>query len=215
MSSEDQKSTAKKLLNLIAAVTAFLVFYFVVQYAKQDWQTKSAVEKAEVTLEKLKEDAIKKRPDIHPVEAFREEAIEKVSSNLASKTGDAKLNAAADTYWGFYFINTRSRSDFCNSHGVDISNFSKVFAEMHKNETLKAKLIYSKLSKISEEQLYEKLKPLFLKTVTEDMQAIATQQKISLSQACQVFDEYAKEVVPEMLLSKTQPALSNALMAAK
>lgn len=215
MSNEDPKSKNKKLFQLIVAIAAFFVFFFGVQYTKQYWHTDNALERAEVTMEKIKEDAVKKRPDVHPVEAFRDEAIEKSAESLANKTGDRKLNAAADMYWGFYFVNTRSRSEFCKGHGVDISNFSKVFSDMHQNETLKARLIYAKFSKISEEQLYQKMQSLLFKTVTEDMQAISSQYKISFPQACQVLDEHAKEIVADMLISKTQPAVSNVLMTAK
>ncbi|MGH8556766.1 MAG: hypothetical protein ACRESZ_04755 [Methylococcales bacterium] len=134
---------------------------------------------------------------------------------MSAETNDQKrANTAADMFWGFYFVNVRERSEFCEEQATNIQTFVKAFEKIHVNEFSKAKSIYAR-SSADENKVYTLLKPQLRKIILQDMNDIAATNKITLKQACELIAENADVLVKEMHLSKAQPAVYYALSSAK
>jgi len=177
-----------------------------------DFGQSAARDNAQV--QKQMADAARARPDLPAAEAMRQDALARSEQRLAAESDLAKRGrVAADTFWGFYFVNTRMRREFCSEQGVDVTAFVSAFERAHMNELAKARSLYAR-SGMDETLLYEGLRPTARKVIEQDMHDIAAAQGLSLSQACEALASAAEELVPEMHLSKMQPAIFKALVAA-
>ncbi|MFC3270277.1 hypothetical protein ACFOED_14965 [Vulcaniibacterium thermophilum] len=59
----------------------------------------------------------KRHPNLAKSEALQAVAAERASAQLAQQTGDKRALTAASLFYGFYFVNTRARPEYCRSHG--------------------------------------------------------------------------------------------------
>lgn len=154
--------------------------------------------------------------DKHP-EQMRSEAManeanrmlnEKLSGNASQQQ---KLANAAGAFMGFYLINTRSRVDFCNDQGVNISSFANAITSAHTRELAKAREIMTNVAKVDDDQIYAKMGSQLRPMVLQDMQDLATAQKLNLKQACQLFADNGPAIAAEMNIRKTQPLVASML----
>jgi len=202
---------AKKAMS----VAAFIVAFVAVKYGMEAYREHEAIAKVEKSLDQLKADATQKHPDVPISIAMQQEATEKATKTITSETDELRrANTAADMFWGFYFVNVRERPEFCREQGVDIQPFVKAFERVHVNEVAKARSIYAGVS-ADENKTYMLIKPQLRKLIVQDMNDIATSNKISVKEGCQLISENADTLIKEMHLSKMQPAVFQALSSAK
>ena len=197
------------------AVAAFIIAFIAVKYGMQAYREHQSVAKVEQSLNQLQSDATQKHPDVPVSVAVQQEATEQASKKIAAETNDQKrANTAADMFWGFYFVNVRERPEFCGEQGTNIQSFVKAFERIHAKEYSKAKSIYAQ-SSADENKVYSLLKPQLRKMILQDMNDIASTNKVTLKQACELIAENSDALVKEMHLSKVQPAVYQALSSAK
>lgn len=181
----------------------------------QEFSNSQAVRKSENASEQLQADAKQKHPDMPLSEAIQQERIERSTEKLASETDEVKRKTlAADMFLGFFFVNARTRPEFCSEQGVNIQPFVNAFEDAHANEIAKARSIKARAS-VDEKKLYTLIQPQLRKTIVQNMNDIATSEKISLKEVCQRFSENADAIVQEMQLAKVHPVLFKALTSAK
>jgi len=196
-------------------VFAFLVAFFGVKAAKQYWWDSRAIESglasASKELDQMREQAVKGNPGVPVSEAFRQEAVKQSTAKLASQSGDKKQDTAADMYFGFLFVNTKARPEFCREYGVEIPAWTHAFEQLHTKETAQARAIYAKAS-VDENSLVPLLLEQWRKVISDDMTGIANTNNISIKEACQLFAERGSEFAMKMHISTVQPAVYKALM---
>ena len=164
-------------------------------------------------MDKLRAEARINNPDEPEVLAVQKAAIKKAEENINSKgSHKKKIQTAAGTFMGFYLVNYRQRTAFCNKKGVDISSFTNAFKDSHINEysTAVNALSYNP-SEVDE--LYSMLKPQLEIVIVQDMEHLAKESGVSLSEACQLISDNAAIIVPQMHISIMQPIVHKTLMS--
>ena len=197
------------------SVAVFVVAFLGVKYGVQSYRNYQAGANTEKFMNQLQTDAVQKHPDVSASEALAQEVTALAAQKLASE-GDAakRASTAADMFWGFYFINVRARPEFCREQGIDIGRFVEAFETGHVNELAKARSIYAR-SSVDENTIYAGIKPHLRKSIVQDMNDIAAANKVTVREACQLVADNADTLAAEMHLSKAQPAIFQALSAAR
>lgn len=212
---DDGNVWAKRLLYVVSFVVAF----FVVKALTQSWFEKRSVQKVAAVSEKamadLREEAVRKNPDLSVSEALKQEAGKQMTATIEAQSGDRakQANTAADQFWGFLLVNTRSRVDFCKELGVDISPFREAFESVHREEIARATAIYAQRG-ADKEKLYQILKAQLRKSTEQDMRDFAKGANTDLPGACRVVAQNGPDLANEIRFSKNLPAVHKALMAA-
>jgi hypothetical protein len=165
--------------------------------------------------DQMRTDAVQKHPDLPVTVAMQQEAGQRFEEKMAAAaSGQKRANLAADSFWGFYFINARSRLDFCREQGVDIQSFVDAFERGHTTQVATARAIYAR-SQTDENWLYSQIKDQVRKVIIQDMNDMATSNGISAKEACQLIADNAEDFAREMHVSKRVPALFQALSSVK
>lgn len=200
------KSIWQKTLWLIA----FSLAFFVVKYAKEGYMA-HAIEDANVKLESVKQEAVAKRPDLAPSVAFAEAAKHNSEASLTAAGGsDKKISMAADQFVGFYYVNVKTRYEYCNKLGVDITPFVTAFKAVNAEEyriTIEEEI----RQKVNIEWSISKLEPSWQSIINQAMQDASKQYKVSTKEVCEIFANNSSEIAAEMTLQKVNPALYAAL----
>lgn len=190
----------KKLLSIAVCLVVFVG----VQYGIEYYREQNVIANVDHAFEKLKSDAAIKHPNSDLSTAIKQEAISQSEIKLKSETSkQRKLENAAGMFMGFFFVNTKTRPQFCNNQGVNIQPFVTFFEKKHVNELIQAKSILSGAG-ITQEKLYSMLEPQLGKVIAQDMNDVALQDKISMKDACTLLANNAEAIVEEMQISKTQ-----------
>lgn len=104
---------------------------------------------------------------------MREISVKQLDKTLQSAgTQLEKSNDAADMFFGYYWLNTRSRAAYCQEQGIDISVFTTSFADAHSSEHMRASEIY-KNAGVDEETIWSPIKQTSYKMAADIMQDIA------------------------------------------
>jgi hypothetical protein len=148
---------------------------------------------AELTkqLDDLRERAEREHPDMSKTDAFKQLASEHTAKKLASQTADQQANTAADIFWGFYYMNTKVRTQYCAQRGIDLSPFVAAFTKEHSDAFAKASAVYA-LAGLSTEKYLPIIMEASAKGVEQDMKDVTTGAQVPLDQACSLFNENAK-----------------------
>ena len=197
----------------IISIISFAAAFFAVQYGMDYYREYSAVNKANAEIEAIREEVRKNNPDEPEVLAVQEAAIKKAEENINSKgTAKEKLQTAAGTFLGFYLVNFKQRAEYCQSQGVDISPFTNAFKESHHNEySIAVKAISAAPSDV--EKFYTLLKPQLETVIEQDMEYIASENGVSLPEACKLISDNAAILVPDMHISVMLPAVHSVLVS--
>jgi hypothetical protein len=208
--------SSKKMNNTKYIIIGLLVFIAVsiaTVFGLKVYRERHFVTTIDTTIDQLKTEAQKTHPKDSAAEGMQKAATDLIEKNLAKQPDDQKKAlVAANTFWGFYYVNVRERKNFCNEQGVDIAPFVVAFTEGHKNELRKFRTI-TKLSDEGNETRYKLVQPAMRGVIAQDMADIATQEKVSLKAACQIFVDSGTEMAAAMNLTKLQPAVAAALAA--
>jgi hypothetical protein len=201
------KNIGKGAVSVIAFVLAFLAVRTFIQQSNEEKVVKAAAEK----LETMKAQAQREKPDVPVAITMQENASKEATSKINAESGIEKTNTAADMYFGFLYVNTSTRPAFCKTQGVEIPAWITAFEKIHSAETARATQNFANRG-IDSKSFYAKLNDSFMKFIVLDMNGIATQYKLSLPDACKLFQDHANELASAIELSKAQPAVYKALM---
>ncbi|WP_339670454.1 hypothetical protein [Dasania marina] len=198
--------------NIISALS-FAAAFFAVQYGMDYYKEYSAVNRASAEIEFIREYVRKNNPDEPEVLAVQQAAIKKSEENINSKaTQKEKVQTAAGTFLGFYLVNYRQRTEYCQNQGVDITSFTSAFKDSHKNEyAIAVKAVSASPSDV--DKLFNMLKPQLVTVIEQDMEFIASENRVSLPEACKLISDNASILIPEMHISVMQPLVHSVLMS--
>lgn len=177
---------------------------------------KEAAANREPTAEELGEEfdemqarAEQAHPDMAKTDALKQLATDESAKTFATLTGTQQAQTAAGMFWGFYWVNTKARVDYCDQRGVDISPFTVEFERSHAAELSRASAIYSAAGENPLEHL-PKVLPQLAKAVEQDMIDVTAGAQVPLDQACELFNENAEELVERIQMP---PHVKRALLA--
>jgi hypothetical protein len=157
----------------------------------------------------------RERPEDRPSAVAQQEATDNMAKKLAAQSGPERAGTAADNFWGFYLLNTRSRLDYCAAKGVDIGPFVRAFADFHAQEVAIATDIYrASPQRPPVDRIYDMIKPDLEATVAQDQTDMAAGLHVSQKEACEFLLKNADAMLAEVNLKKMQPAVYSALHAA-
>lgn len=198
----------KKIIAAVMLIAAFMAVKNIMEMNREH----EAIEKAKASLSELKDNAVKKRPDVSVSEAVRLEAVEQASAKISGEPDKNKrLISAVGNFMGFYLVNTRERLNYCHENGVDISSFVHEFERVNESEYEKAKGILAG-TPYSEERLYVELQSQFRGLIAQDMKDMASAQGGSVEGACKFLEDNGREFAEKMHILKIQPVVYQTLM---
>jgi hypothetical protein len=145
--------------------------------------------KAEI--DALRAEAKRKYPGLAESEAMKRVADQHASEIL--RTGDARTRAraAAEIFFGAYFMNTRARAGYCRRNGVDLTPFVTAYQQVHRADLDRASAILADAG-IDPESLPYKIQPISVPAVQQDMEDIARAQNLPMPHVCALFNEKAE-----------------------
>ena len=164
------------------------------------------------SIKDLKQKAIQQHPNEPLPTAVQQEAL-KQSQERLSKESDPKKRqqSAAAMFLGAYLLNTKERSEYCREQGVDIQIFETAYEKIHSQHLAKALSALSPLG-IDQSTLYAATKKQLHESVSQDMEAIATNYHVSTKAVCDEFASNGEIIANEMNISKIQPGIDEALL---
>jgi len=196
-----------KVLKVVLMVVAACAAYYGVEYMRTKSVTKQA---AGEKIEELRAEAEKKYPGMAKTDALKAVAQADTVSQLNAVSGvEEKRQSAAYMFFGFYFMNTQARMDYCKQHGTDLKPFIDAFAEKNKAEQSRARSTLLKIG-VEPESLIPVLSEQFASVVEQDMKDVAMGAKVPVERTCALFNENAELLANEIKLT---PEIRTALMA--
>ena len=114
------------MIKTIGSVIFFIIFFigakYLVQYGTNEYNEKKATGIVEKVFSEIKDEADTYDPEIPKSVARQTVAIKKSEDLINSKNSPLeKRRAALSSFMGFYLTNYRTRTEFCNNLGIDIS----------------------------------------------------------------------------------------------
>lgn len=195
----------------LLSVVAFVALFAVVEYGMDAYRRHRMDANVEASMARLKADGVKNHPDVPVSEAMGREAVTRTSEQLSAEADEKMRRArAASSYFGFYLFNTRTRPEFCRRQQVDIAPFVSAFERGHAAESAHARAALAAVN-IDENQLYGLVEKQLQQVIVQDMNDIASSNKMSLREACQLLASSGDVVAAEMHISKVQPAVYRTL----
>jgi len=163
----------------------------------------------------LESDAKRDYPDRTYSDSVRQEALKKAEAiNKSEKTEEEKIQFALSTFFGFYFINTRSHVSYCANLGVDISPFTKAFIAANKDiYDQSIKLLYRR--GVTEDQLFKQFKPDLDSLTVKNFADLAGNDKLSTMQECQLQMQNLEARITRVTFTKIMPDVSKTLLNAQ
>lgn len=140
-------------------------------------------------------------------DTLREESIEKANKKIESGSESEKKVAAASQFFGYYFVNIKTRKDYCLNLGVAITNFVKEFESIHANDLNNARRIL-KTTIEAENNFYTTSQSSFEKILNVEMPAQATQLNVTEKELCEALEIDATNIAQSMRFSDLMPLQS-------
>jgi len=222
----DSKPTNKKksLIGSVVAVIAFIVAFIVVKEFKSIWYESQSFKEASVSVTSEVEKEIQSAksqatPEKSTTEILIEESQKKINSTLDnSATKKKKLVAASNMFFGAYFLNTRTRPEYCSKLGVNISEFVNEYKKVHHSLFVSAEKLQIMDFKengrtYNIDKFYSLLSPAGRKVIAQVMKDTAAYLKTNEIGACQSFAQHPAEWAKEADLSKRAPELTQLLLS--
>lgn len=184
----------------IATIAIALVAYFGVKSLRQSATDRLPTE-AEVTekVDGMRNAASAANPNLSKSDALREYANKQSAEKLSKQDATNQTQTATSMFFGFYFVNTRARFDYCANRGVDItpfvSAFQKKYAGQYALATSNAKSFNFDPQTIISVGGHE-----LAKMAEQDMKDIAASVQIPESETCAWFNANAVEVANLIVL---------------
>ena len=178
------------ILVLVVAVAGSAMMY---RQAKIRWSKEAFdQEYAELQAEAAKKEGMLK------ADALREAGLAQVSEKLkAAESAEARALTAAETFFGFLYMNTKARVAWCRERGVDIGPFARAFTDYNATELKRATEVFA-ANGTDPESLWPMTQAGMMEVVAQDMQGVATSNNIPLEKTCAFFNEHAAEIAPRI-----------------
>jgi hypothetical protein len=199
----------------ILLMILMFVVYFLVHYGMQYYNEYAISKETDKLIETIKETSKEEYPDEVEIVAMQKTAARRSEENMnAQGSFEGKRKAAADTFFGFYLVNVRTRMEYCRDLGIDVLSFSNLFKETYKKEySIAKKLREYSLSDI--DNLYSSIQPVVMKVIKQDMESLAAGNGMSISESCQLLVDEASQIIYSMHMSTSNPAVYSVLMSNK
>jgi hypothetical protein len=206
----------KRILATLAVGIAFVAAFLVVKEFKTSLFRQSSMQEASDAVSASTETQIKlaqgnATPNKSATESLVDKARIDVTTTLdAAKTDKAKRIAASNFFFGAYFLNTRTRAEYCASRGIKIEKFLTAYKE--KNRDLFVSAEKYQIEDLRDhgytydiDQLYKVMLPSLRQHIAQDMKDLASMLKISESEVCQSLEQSAALWVDNMDYRKRVP----------
>lgn len=204
----------KDITRLILGVLILVLALAAAKTGLQTYREHRAVAAADQKLEQLQAQAQARHPGEPAALALKKEASASATAQLQGEADASKRDrSAADMFWGYYFMNTRNRPEYCRTKGVDIHSFVAAFEAANADEVRAARAIYRRAG-ADENQTYRVSESLLDQVLRQDMREAAISNGISEAEVCQVIEAHADALVARMKLSQVQPLVYATLHAA-
>jgi hypothetical protein len=200
---------SKKFKQIALWVLGFVVAFFCVKGIKSYYFEEVKLKNIESTLEKQMDNL--NNPIVEEgkskSKAVVDNAIASVQDRINNaKTDNEKTRNAIDLFRGFYLINAKARPKYCAQYGVNINIFVKAFEKEHVHEYAFMKN-YDAQHEPLPEKFYDMLNNLLDKQVATEMTNTAKESNLSITDYCKTFEEFTKEYIEEVKLSKRMPEI--------
>lgn len=199
----------KTFLRKMSFWVIFIIFFIVgkeaVHYMKSENDTRQSIKKVDAEFNDIIETVRSEGKNGEILsENLRLKVMEETKKRLSTTTNQLeKLNTVTYQFYGFYFMNTRARFDYCEGLGIRITTFVNAFKSSHKNELEKADAVFHEQN-ISKEKLWSIISNTssFKNTLELDMES-AENQGVSKEEFCvYLASEDSIDLVNEMHFSK-------------
>lgn len=186
----------KKPILIILVLVAFVALAgsaLIYRQVRTQWSKESLdQEYAELQAEAAKKEGMPR------ADALREAGLAQAAAKLkAAKGADAKALSAAETFFGFLYMNTKARVAWCRERGVDLTPFADAFSDYNAAELARAEAVFAANSADSR-LLWSMTQESMMEIVEVDMQDVAKSNGITLDQTCAFFNEHAAEIAPRI-----------------
>ena len=158
-------------------------------------------------------------PDKSATEILMQQSQDDVATELKGLATDKeKRVAASNMFFGAYFLNIRTRSEYCRTLGVSIPTFVTAYKRKHRDlfaaaERYQIEDFREHGYRYDIDKLYKMMQPSMDKVIALDMEDIASTLHVSEREACSLFEQNADAVVDEMDLRKRMPEVAQILLA--
>lgn len=206
----------RRILATLAVGVAFVVAFLVVKEFKTLLFRQSSIQEASDAVSATTEKQIKlaqgnATSNKSTTEILIDKARTDVTTTLdAAKTDKEKRIAASNFFFGVYFLNTRTRAEYCASRGIKIDRFVTAYTQQNRDLFVSAEKY--QIEDLRDhgytydiDQLYKMMLPSLQKYLAQDMNDIASMMKISESEVCQSLEQYAAMWVDNMDYRKRVP----------
>ena len=213
----------KRILGYFAFALALAVAFVLVKELKTSWFASSSMQEAGAVASADADKAIRTAqtqatPDKTATEVLLEKSREDMAAALnESATDKKKLISASNFFFGAYFMNTRSRPEYCASFGVNIGSFAAAYKAKHKDLFMAAEKL--QIDDFREhgytydfEQFYRMMSPSLEKYLAQDMKDTSATLKASKREICESFEQNAAEWVNELDYRKRAPEIAQLLL---
>lgn len=210
--------TSTRIIVFLVSVGLIFALLLFKQWRSEQLERKAVGSNASVMYDQIRENAKANQPDKPLSDAMRDEAIKLSAKSLSEKSGDDKSLAAAGQYLGYYLVNVKSRYEFCNSLGVDITPFVTAFKAENekfyeKSRAIVARRGFSNLQEI--EDLHLKNSSVIYKVISDDMGNVAKAKKMTVKDVCGLYRTKGAELAAFHKLSNRNPYVYKVLLEAK
>lgn len=173
-------------------IAILLVVFALLAYVGLEKLAKKGVEHyAGQKMDDLQAEAAKKYPNLPLSDAVKKVGEERASAMLSAESNPEQKNLrAAQMFYGYYFLNTKIRVEYCNSRGADISPFVNRFQANNRAEAARAQAIFAKANTQPEDML-AMIRPALAKAVEQDMKDVSAGAGVPVDKACALFNEHA------------------------
>ena len=145
------------------------------------------------------EEAVRKYPNLPRSEALARYAREHAGQQLAGKSGNARDVSAAQMFYGFYYMNTRSREAWCRQRGADLGTWVSAFSRTYAREKAAADRILAGTGQ-NADQIVSMITDSLSEHVDRDMREIASGANAPLEQVCPLLNQNAEQLIPMLQL---------------
>lgn len=205
----------KITISIAGLVVAFIIVKTVLVNMTSD-RLESGREVADSVYSQIKteaEDLSRGANNLSEIDAMQIKADEMHQKTLASKdTRQEKRQYALSVFMGFHFINAKSRFDYCQSRGIDITGFVDAFTSTNSFELEEGQKYISDLG-LSESEYYSMLHSPLEEIVAKDMQSIAKSNGMTTQEVCVWFNESANYFASNLDFSLRQPDIHKLILS--
>ena len=156
-------------------------------------------EQADRMTASMEEEAVRKYPNLPRNEALARYAREYSAQRLAGKSGNARDVSAAQMFYGFYYMNTRSREAWCRQRGSDLSAWVSAFGRIYSREKAAADRILAGTGQDAD-RIVSMITDSLSERVDQDMRDIASSGNAPLEQVCPMLNQNADQLIPMLEL---------------